>query len=111
MKTIENLLEKTMFASRWLMAPVYLGLIVCLIFLLYVFIHEIIVFIPLATSAGESGVILFTLNLIDLSLAGNLLLMVIFSGYENFVSKIDVANHKDKPAWMGKVNFANLKLK
>jgi len=111
MKAIENLLEKTMFASRWIMAPVYLGLIVCLIFLLYVFIHEIIVFIPLATSAGESGVILFTLNLIDLSLAGNLLLMVIFSGYENFVSKIDVANHKDKPAWMGKVNFANLKLK
>ena len=111
MKAIENLLEKIMFASRWIMAPVYLGLIVCLIFLLYVFIHEIIVFIPLATSAGESGVILFTLNLIDLSLAGNLLLMVIFSGYENFVSKIDVANHKDKPAWMGKVNFANLKLK
>ena len=109
MKTIENLLEKTMFASRWLMAPVYLGLIVCLIFLLYVFIHKLIVFIPLATSAGETGVILFILNLIDLSLAGNLLLMVIFSGYENFVSKIDVANHKDKPAWMGKVNFANLK--
>ncbi len=111
MKIIENLLEKIMFASRWIMAPVYLGLIVCLIFLLYVFIHEIIVFIPLATSAGESGVILFVLNLIDLSLAGNLLLMVIFSGYENFVSKIDVGNHKDKPSWMGKVNFANLKLK
>ena len=110
MKAIENLLEKIMFASRWIMAPVYLGLIVCLIFLLYVFIHEIIVFIPLATSAGESGVILFTLNLIDLSLAGNLLLMVIFSGYENFVSKIDVGGHKDKPAWMGKVNFSNLSL-
>ena len=93
------------------MAPVYLGLIVCLLFLLYVFIHEIIVFIPMATSAGETGVILFILNLIDLSLAGNLLLMVIFSGYENFISKIDVGDHKDKPSWMGKVNFANLKLK
>ena len=111
MKTIEDLLEKIIFASRWLMAPIYLGLIVCLIFLLYVFIQEIIVFIPSATSAGESGVILFILNLIDLSLAGNLLLMVIFSGYENFVSKIDVGGHKDKPAWMGKVNFSNLKLK
>ena len=107
MKTIEDLLEKIIFASRWLMAPIYIGLIVCLIFLLYVFIHEIIVFIPLSTSAGESGVILFILNLIDLSLAGNLLLMVIFSGYENFVSKIDVGGHKDKPAWMGKVNFFN----
>ena len=80
-------------------------------FLLFVFIHEIIVFIPLATSVGEIGLILFILNLIDLSLAGNLLLMVIFSGYENFISKIDVGDHKDKPSWMGKVNFANLKLK
>ena len=111
MKKIEDILEKIIFASRWLMAPVYIGLVVCLIFLLYVFIHEIIVFIPMSTSAGESEVILFILNLIDLSLAGNLLLMVIFSGYENFVSKIDVGGHKDKPAWMGKVNFSNLKLK
>ena len=111
MKRIENFLEKLMFASRWIMAPVYLGLIVCLLFLLYVFIHEIIVFIPMATSAGETGVILFILNLIDLSLAGNLLLMVIFSGYENFISKIDVGDHVDKPSWMGKVNFSNLKLK
>ena len=111
MKKIEDLLEKVIIASRWLMAPVYVGLVVCLIFLLYVFIHEIIVFIPMSTSAGESEVILFILNLIDLSLAGNLLLMVIFSGYENFVSKIDVGGHKDKPAWMGKVNFSNLKLK
>ena len=111
MERIENFLEKLMFASRWIMAPVYLGLIVCLLFLLYVFIHEIIVFIPMATSAGETGVILFILNLIDLSLAGNLLLMVIFSGYENFISKIDVGDHVDKPSWMGKVNFSNLKLK
>ena len=80
MKRIEQFLEKLMFASRWIMAPVYLGLIVCLVFLLYVFIHEIIVFIPMATSVGEIGLILFILNLIDLSLAGNLLLMVIFSG-------------------------------
>ena len=88
MKKVEHFLEKLMFASRWIMAPVYLGLIVCLVFLLYVFIHEIIVFIPMATSVGEIGLILFILNLIDLSLAGNLLLMVIFSGYENFISKI-----------------------
>ena len=111
MKVIEDFLEKIIFASRWIMAPIYLGLVVCLFFLLNVFIHEIIVFIPLASNAGETEVILFILNLIDLSLAGNLLLMVIFSGYENFVSKIDVGGHKDKPAWMGKVNFSNLKLK
>mgnify|MGYP001159587915 FL=1 len=111
MKEVESFLEKLMFGSRWIMAPVYLGLVVCLVFLLYVFIHEIIIFIPLVTSAGEAKLILFILNLIDLSLAGNLLLMVIFSGYENFISKIDVGNHKDKPSWMGKVNFSNLKLK
>ena len=111
MKVIEDFLEKIIFASRWIMAPIYLGLVVCLFFLLHVFIHEIIIFIPMASSAGEAEVILFILNLIDLSLAGNLLLMVIFSGYENFVSKIDVGGHKDKPAWMGKVNFSNLKLK
>ena len=111
MKRIEDFLEKVIFASRWIMAPIYLGLVICLFFLLHVFIHEIIIFIPLASSAGEAEVILFILNLIDLSLAGNLLLMVIFSGYENFVSKIDVGGHKDKPAWMGKVNFSNLKLK
>jgi len=111
MKVIEDFLEKIIFASRWIMAPIYLGLVICLFFLLHVFIHEIIIFIPMASSAGEAEVILFILNLIDLSLAGNLLLMVIFSGYENFVSKIDVGGHKDKPAWMGKVNFSNLKLK
>ena len=111
MKAIEDFLEKIIFASRWIMAPIYLGLVICLFFLLHVFIHEIIIFIPMASSAGEAEVILFILNLIDLSLAGNLLLMVIFSGYENFVSKIDVGGHKDKPAWMGKVNFSNLKLK
>ena len=111
MKRIEHFLEKLMFASRWIMAPVYLGLIMCLVFLLYTFIHEIFVFIPMVPNVGEIGLILFILNLIDLSLAGNLLLMVIFSGYENFISKIDVGDHKDKPSWMGKVNFANLKLK
>ena len=76
------------------MAPVYIGLVVCLIFLLYVFIHEIIVFIPLSTSAGESEVILFILNLIDLSLAGNLLLMVIFLGMKILYQKLMSADIK-----------------
>jgi uncharacterized protein (TIGR00645 family) len=55
--------------------------------------------------------ILLALSLIDLSLAANLVLIVIFSGYENFVSKIDVANHEDRPEWMGTVDFSGLKLK
>lgn len=111
MKQIEHLLEKTIFSSRWLMAPFYLGLVVSLGILMVKFVQEIVHFIPTVLAVDESHVILGVLTLIDLSLAGNLLLMVIFSGYENFVSKIDVAGHEDRPEWMGKVDFSGLKLK
>jgi uncharacterized protein (TIGR00645 family) len=111
MNWIESVLEKGIFASRWLMAPFYVGLVAALALLLAKFIQELVHVIPHVLSLGESDVILAVLTLIDLSLAGNLLLMVIFSGYENFVSKIDVGDHKDKPEWMGKVDFSGLKLK
>ena len=62
-------------------------------------------------STNETELILFILTLIDLSFAGNLLIIVIFSGYENFVSKINITNHEDKPEWMGTVDFGGLKLK
>ena len=80
------------------------------LFLLIVFIKEIIHF-SLNFSTDETELILFILTLIDLSFAGNLLIIVIFSGYENFVSKINVKNHEDKPEWMGTVDFGGLKLK
>lgn len=111
MKKIENLLEKTIFASRWILAPFYLGLSLSLLVLLYEFIHEIIDFIKIVHSTDIAGVLLFILSLVDISLAGNLLIIVIFSGYENFVSKIDVKNHEDKPDWMGHVDFTDLKIK
>ncbi|NKA01026.1 MAG: TIGR00645 family protein [Proteobacteria bacterium] len=101
MKKVEGLLEKTIFASRWILAPFYLGLSLSLLVLLYEFIHEIIDFIKIVHSTDIAGVLLFILSLVDISLAGNLLIIVIFSGYENFVSKIDVKNHEDKPDWMG----------
>ena len=110
-KNIEHFLEKVMFASRWLMAPFYLGLIICLILLLITFCTELIHFFTGGMTFEETEIILFALTLIDLSFTGNLLLIVIFSGYENFVSKIDVANHEDKPSWMGTVDFSGLKLK
>ncbi|NCU47014.1 MAG: TIGR00645 family protein, partial [Candidatus Fonsibacter lacus] len=109
MKRIESLLEKTIFASRWILAPFYLGLSLSLLVLLYEFIHEIIDFIKIVNSTDIAGVLLFILSLVDISLAGNLLIIVIFSGYENFVSKIDVKNHEDKPDWMGHVDFTDLK--
>jgi uncharacterized protein (TIGR00645 family) len=111
LKNVEHILEKVMFASRWLMAPFYLGLIICLIVLLITFCSELIHFFTGGMTFEETEIILFALTLIDLSFTGNLLLIVIFSGYENFVSKIDVANHEDKPSWMGTVDFSGLKLK
>ncbi|MEY4096554.1 MAG: hypothetical protein RLZZ102_231, partial [Pseudomonadota bacterium] len=68
-------------------------------------------FIKIVNSTDIAGVLLFILSLVDISLAGNLLIIVIFSGYENFVSKIDVKNHEDKPDWMGHVDFTDLKIK
>jgi uncharacterized protein (TIGR00645 family) len=111
MKKFEHSIEMLMFHSRWLMAPFYIGLIVSLALLLVKFIQELLHIVPSILSASESDVILMVLALIDMSLAGNLLLIVIFSGYENFVSKIDVHDHPDRPGWMGKVDYSNLKLK
>ena len=111
MKFIEEILEKLMFASRWLMAPFYFGLVICLFFLLITFASELIGFFSNGFVFAETEMILFALTLIDLSFTGNLLLIVIFSGYENFVSKIDIGDHVDKPSWMGTVDFSGLKLK
>ena len=108
---IERRFEQIIFASRWLLAPFYLGLVVSLGALLVKFTQEILHMIPHVLEMSEKDVLLGVLTLIDLSFAGNLLLMVIFAGYENFVSKIDVANHEDRPDWMGKVDFGGLKLK
>ena len=109
-RSIEVFLEKLMFASRWIMAPFYFGLIISLFMLLIVFLSEIFHFM-INFQINETDLIIFILTLIDLSFAGNLLIIVIFSGYENFVSKININNHEDKPDWMGTVDFSGLKLK
>src|SRR3954467_15465134 len=106
----ERWLEATLFASRWLMAPFYLGLVFALAALLVVFATELAVELGHITNMTPESAILMGLSLIDLSLAGNLLLIVIFSGYENFVSKLDVGD-RDRPAWMGTLDFGALKLK
>jgi uncharacterized protein (TIGR00645 family) len=111
MRKFEHSIEMLIFNSRWLMAPFYLGLVVSLVLLMIKFVQELFHAIPGILTASEADVILMVLALIDMSLAGNLLLIVIFSGYENFVSKIDVHEHPDRPEWMGKVDFSNLKIK
>src|ERR1051325_1253538 len=107
----ERRLEAALFSSRWLMAPFYIGLVLGLIALLGVFLRELIEELSHLPGMTSEGAILMALSLIDMSLAGNLMLIVIFSGYENFVSKLDVGDLQDRPAWMGKVDFSGLKLK
>ena len=93
------------------MAPFYLGLIVSLAVLLFKFLYILYEFITHAWGASESDIILGVLSLIDVSLTGNLVLIVVFSGYENFVSRIDPAGHPDWPEWMTRIDFAGLKQK
>jgi uncharacterized protein (TIGR00645 family) len=117
---LETMLENALFASRWLMAPFYVGLVASLVVLLIVFFQGLFEQIPLLWmidaetgqfAMREEEAIMLALSLIDISLAGNLVLIVIFAGYENFVSKMDLVNEQDRPEWMGHVDFSGLKLK
>ena len=105
---IEGGLEQGLFASRWLMAPMYLGLVVALAMLVVVFLREVGYYAPRVLELSSDQAILAALTLIDLTLAANLLLIVLFSGYENFVSKLDVDDGGDRPVWMGTVDFGGL---
>ncbi|PKH02430.1 TIGR00645 family protein [Psychromonas sp. MB-3u-54] len=110
-KKIEIALETTIFKSRWLLAPFYVGLMLSIILLFVKFVQEFWHIASNVISMPESDVVIGILALVDLSLVGSLLLMIIFSGYEIFISKIDLGDHEDRPEWMGKVNFSGLKLK
>jgi len=111
LNNIEDGLETTIFNSRWLLAPFFLGLVISIVLLFVKFAQELYHLTVHVASASESTVIIGILALVDMALVGSLLLMIIFSGYEIFVSKIDVAEHQDRPDWMGKVDFGGLKLK
>ena len=108
---IESLLEGFLFWARWLVAPFYVGLVLALVMLLGSFCFEIYEAVVVHFSLDPEDVILLVLSLIDLSLAANLIIIVVFSGYENFVSKIDTEGHVDRPSWMGAIDFSGMKLK
>src|SRR5262245_7828971 len=110
MRKVELFIETIIFHSRWLLAPFYLGLVLSLLLLLYHFVVELVAFIVKVPFAKESDVILGVLSLIDLTFTGNLVVIVIFSGFENFVSRID-AGDRDRPDWMTKVDYGGLKQK
>lgn len=108
---IERWLERFLFTSRWLLAPFYVMLVVALFVLMLKAGQETWHFITHFLKASESDVILGVLALVDLTLTGSLIVIVVFSGYENFVSKIDLDTTEDWPEWMGKIDFTGLKLK
>ena len=110
MQAIENFLEGLLFASRWLLAPLYVGLVGANIVLVWYFGVEFLHLISILRQGGGS-VVVSVLSLVDLVLVANLLVIIIFAGYENFVSKINTGGHEDRPDWMGHVDFAGLKMK
>jgi len=111
LKRVEQGLESMLFNSRWLMAPFYLGLVISLAVLLYKFLVMLWEFILHAPGAKSTETILDALSLIDVTLVGNLILIVVFSGYENFVSRIDTSGNPNWPVWITKIDFAGLKQK
>ncbi|MBT3205684.1 MAG: TIGR00645 family protein [Gammaproteobacteria bacterium] len=108
---MEKLVESIFYASRWLLAPIYFGLSLALILLGAKFFEEVFHVFPLIFSLKESELVLVILSLIDLSLVGGLLVMIMFSGYENFVSQIDLDEGADKLSWLGKLDSGSLKQK
>ena len=108
---IENGFEQLLFASRWLLAPFFAGLALCLVVLLIKFGLELLHVATIALSATGTQLIAEVLGLVDLTLTASLLVIVVFSGYENFVSRIDHTLHRDWPMWMGTIDFTGLKLK
>lgn len=108
---MERIIEKCLFASRWLLAPVYLGLSLALLALGIKFFQELFHVFNHLMEMKEADLILMILALVDMTLVGSLVIMVMFSGYENFVSKIEVDNEEDKLGWLGKLDAGTLKLK
>ncbi len=108
---VERFLEHIIFRSRWLLAPIYVGLAAVLAILVVKFVQELFHMVPTILDVPEEQIVLAALTLVDIALVGNLLLMVVFAGYENFVSKIDTKDHIDRPDWMGKVDMGALKIR
>jgi uncharacterized protein (TIGR00645 family) len=108
---MERLIESLMLKSRWLLAPIYLGLSLAVIALMVKFFQEVVHLFLHIFSSSEAEVVLVVLSLIDISLVGGLLVMVMMSGYENFVSELDASNEGEKLSWLGKMDASSLKMK
>ncbi|WP_341328905.1 TIGR00645 family protein [Methylotuvimicrobium sp. KM2] len=108
---MERAIERIMYASRWILAPVYLGMSVALLAISVKFFQEIIHFVPHILEIDEANLTLKLLTLIDLTLVGSLIIIVMFSGYENFVSQMDIGLSTEKLGWLGTHDYGSLKIK
>jgi uncharacterized protein (TIGR00645 family) len=108
---MERTFERLLFTMRWLLAPLYLGLGLLLVMFAVQFFRELLHIVESATTLLEVDLILMALTLIDLTLVASLIVMVMFSGYENFVSKLDVEDAEKSLAWLGKLDAGSLKIK
>ncbi len=108
---MEKTIEKLLFASRWILAPVYLGLSLALVALGIKFFMELFHLLTEVFGMAEANLVLILLGLVDMVLVGSLIVMVMFSGYENFVSALDVEEGTEKLSWLGKLDANSLKLK
>jgi uncharacterized protein (TIGR00645 family) len=108
---MERFIENAMYASRWLLAPIYFGLSLGLLALALKFFQEVFHILPSVFAMAEAELILVLLSLIDMALVGGLLVMVMISGYENFVSQLDIDESKEKLNWLGKMDSSSLKMK
>lgn len=108
---MERLIENAMYASRWLLAPIYFGLSLALLALGLKFFQEVFHILPNVFAMSEANLILVLLSLIDMALVGGLLVMVMLSGYENFVSQLNIREGTEKLSWLGKMDSSSLKMK
>ena len=108
---IEKMIERGMYASRWLLAPIYIGLSLALLALGLKFFQELAHLLPHTFELAEADLVLIILSLIDMALVGGLLVMVMFSSYENFVSQLDIGDDSEKLSWLGKMDASSLKNK
>ncbi len=104
-------IQASIFFSRWLLAPFLVGLLLCMLLLMYRFFGDLYALVIQVPSMNWHDTVTGVLNLVDLTLTANLVLIVIFSGYENFIRRIDAADHPEWPEGLTQVNFAELKQK
>jgi len=108
---VENTFERILYASRWLLAPIYIGLSLALLALGIKFFEEVVHVLPAVFELKEADLVLITLSLVDIALVGGLIVMVMLSGYENFVSAIELKEGAEKLDWLGKLDSGSLKQK